>query len=401
MSGLKQVIEDVDSTLGTEGNYLFYLAIPPSSFVETAQGLGSAGLAQSADGRGWRRIVIEKPFGEDLQSARELNRVLQSIFREDQIYRIDHYLGKETVQNILVFRFANQFVEPLLNSKYVDHIQITVAETIGVEKRGAFYDSTGALRDIVQNHMLQITSLICMEAPTSLDAESIRDKKVELLHSIRMIDPLQVSRAALRAQYGPGKLLGENVPGYRQEEKVDPSSTTETFVAMKLYVDNWRWEGTPVYLRTGKRLAKRSTEVGIQLKNVPRVLFGATHRDEILPNVIALNIQPDEGISVRSEAKVPGLDNRLQPVRMDFRYGTAFGTSAPDAYERLLLDAMLGDASLYARADGVEAAWEICDPVLQGWKQTSAPVYTYVPGSWGPREADDFIQRDGRVWRKL
>lgn len=398
---LKNLLTELDAQLGTEGNYLFYLAIPPSVFKETAQSLADVGLANEEPGKGWRRLVVEKPFGTDLESARDLNRSLQRSFSEDQIYRIDHYLGKETVQNILVFRFANEFVEPLLNSRYVDSVQITVAESIGIESRGAFYDHTGALRDIVQNHVLQILSLICMEPPVSLDADPVRDEKVKVFESIRRIDPREVEDYTVRGQYSGGTLLGENVTAYREEDSVAPDSTTDTFVAAKFLVDSWRWAGVPFYVRTGKRLAKRATEIGIQLKAIPRALFGQSDREGITPNVIALNIQPDEGISIMFEAKVPGLGYRIQPVKMDFRYGAAFGESAPDAYERLLLDAMLGDPSLFGRADAVEATWEVVQPILDGWQTMQTPVYPYIPGSWGPPQAGEFIQRDGRRWRRL
>ncbi len=401
LSRLKDRLNEIDKQIGAEGNYLFYLAIPPSAFMETAEGLGEVGLAEQTPHGGWRRLVVEKPFGTDLQSARELNAALQRVFREDQIYRIDHYLGKETVQNILVFRFANEFVEPILNSKYVDSVQITVAETIGVESRGAFYDSTGALRDIVQNHVLQILSLVCMEPPVSLSADDVRDEKMKVFSGIRHIEPRDVDNYTVRGQYSGGLLLNERVKAYTEEDKVPADSTTETFVAAKLYVDSWRWSGVPFYVRTGKRLAKRATEIAIQLKSIPRVLFGESPGDSVSPNVIALNIQPDEGIAMLFEAKVPGMGYRIQPVKMDFRYGEAFGATAPDAYERLLMDAMLGDASLYSRADAVEETWSVVQPILDGWQQQSTPAHPYLPGSWGPAEADAFIERDGRKWRRL
>ena len=401
LSGLKDKLESLNGQIGAEGNYLFYFAIPPSTFMETAEGLGEVGLAQEEPGDGWRRLVIEKPFGTDLQSARELNRALQKVFREDQIYRIDHYLGKETVQNILVFRFANEFVEPILNVRYVDSVQITVAESIGVETRGAFYDSTGALKDIVENHVLQILSLVCMEPPVSLEADAVRDEKLKVFSSIRHIEPREVDQYTVRGQYSGGMLLGERVRAYTEEDRVAPDSTTETFVAAKFYVDSWRWSGVPFYVRTGKRLAKRVTEIAIQLKSIPRVLFGEAHGEEVSPNVMALNIQPDEGIAILFEAKVPGMGYRIQPVKMGFRYGEAFGATAPDAYERLVMDAMLGDASLFSRADAVEATWGVVQPILDGWRQQHSPAYPYLPGSWGPAEADGFIQRDGRKWRRL
>ncbi|NLN76506.1 MAG: glucose-6-phosphate dehydrogenase [Armatimonadetes bacterium] len=398
---LKNRLAELDPRIGTEGNYLFYFAIPPAAFASAARDLGYVGLAKDQSGHGWRRLVVEKPFGTDLESARELNRVLLSSFSEDQIYRIDHYLGKETVQNILVFRFANEFVEPLLNARYVDSVQITVAESIGIESRGAFYDRTGALRDIVQNHVLQILSLVCMEPPVSLDADAVRDEKMKVFAGIRKMEPHQVEDYTVRGQYTGGMLLGEKARSYREERDVDPDSTTETFIAAKFYVDNWRWAGVPFYVRTGKRLAKRVTEIGIQLKTVPKILFGESHRDEITPNVIALNIQPDEGISMIFQAKVPGLDYRIQPVKMDFAYESAFGESAPDAYERLLMDAMLGDAGLFSRADSLEATWEVVQPILDGWRIKNTSAYPYLPGSWGPRESSDLIRRDGRGWRRL
>ncbi len=398
MLRLKKRLIEIDTIVGAEGNYLFYLAVPPSAFAATARGLHDVGLAQDREGRSWRRLVLEKPFGTDLQSARNLNKELQSIFREEQIYRIDHYLGKETVQNILVFRFANEFVEPLMNSNYVDHIQITVAESIGVEQRGKFYDKTGALRDMVQNHLFQVTSLVCMELPSSLDPEAVREEKTKLLRSIKRIRPEDVTTVTVRGQYAPGVFLGEYVKGYREEDDVAPNSDVETYVALKLNIDNRRWHGVPIYLRTGKRLAKRVSEVAISLRNVPHTL---SDDFEIQPNVISLQIQPDEGISVRFQAKVPGLTLNIRPVRMDFKYGAAFASSVPEAYERLLLDAMLGDASLYARDDFVEAAWELVDPIIEGWQLTKMPAHSYLPGSWGPKESDDIMARDGRRWRRL
>jgi len=401
MRALKSRLDHVNVLAGAHGNYLFYFAMPPVAFAETAHGLAGVGLAHGEPGSGWRRLVTEKPFGTDLASARELNHKLQSIFREEQIYRIDHYLGKETVQNILAFRFANEFVEPLLGNQHVDHVQITVAESIGVEQRGSFYDATGALRDVVQNHVLQVMSLVCMEPPSSLDPEAVRDEKTKLLNAVRVPAASDAGLWSVRGQYSHGAVIGENVPAYRDEADVASDSTTETYVGLKLVLDNWRWEGVPIYLRTGKRLAKRVTEVAIRLKDVPRALFRAEHVGEIRPNVIALTIQPDEGIAVRFQAKEPGLSTRLKPVKMEFRYGSGFGAGAPEAYERLLLDALLGDPSLYARADFVEAAWRICDPIIEGWRAGVAPLCFYAPGSWGPSEADDFIGRDGRRWRRL
>lgn len=401
MDRLRARVEAVNAAVGAGGNYLFYLAVPPGRFAEAAAGLERVGLAGRGVGPGWRRIIVEKPFGEDAASAHALNECLQGIFGEEQIYRIDHYLGKETVQNLLVFRFANRIIEPLLNAEYVDHIQITVAESLGVGSRGAFYDSAGALRDIVQNHALQLMSLICMDRPTSLDPEAVRDEKMKVLRSVRPTDPCRVRESAVRGQYTEGSLMGTRVSAYRDEKDVSPRSTTETYVALRLFVDNPRWAGVPIYIRTGKRLAKRVTEIGIQLKAVYGSVFGESLREELHPNVIAINIQPDEGISVRFEAKVPGYGYRIQPVKMDFKYGSAFGESVPEAYERLLLDALLGDPSLFARADAVEVAWDIVDPIITGWREANPPVYPYSPGGWGPPEASDLLERDGRRWRRL
>lgn len=397
-ANLKRELRDINDEASAQGNFLFYMAVPPFVVVDSVNALGDVGLNRDESGRGWRRIVVEKPFGSDLASACDLNRSLHRVFAENQIYRIDHYLGKEAVQNILVFRFANEIAEPLLNSEYVDHIQITMAETIGVEERGGFYDGTGALRDVVQNHLLQILALICMNQPSSLDSEAVRDAKTDLLRSVRKIDPTDVDHFAARGQYAAGKLMGQDVPAYRQEADVSPESATETYVALKFFVDNPRWSGVPIYVRTGKRLAKRAAEVAIQLKRHAHPLFAGA---DFEPNVLALNIQPDEGIMIRLQARTPGLASRIQPVRMDFRYTSAFGASVPDAYERLLLDAMVGDPSLYTRADQVEAAWEICDPFLEGWRAMNSPVHFYLPGSWGPAEAAALMRRDGRDWRRL
>lgn len=399
LKALKARLEELDRSIGIGGNYLFYMSVPPFVVPASSNGLGEVGLAHDENG-GWRRIVVEKPFGEDLASARALNAELQKVWREDQIYRIDHYLGKETVQNIIVFRFTNEFVAPLLNAQYVDHIQITVAERIGIEGRGGYYDSTGALRDMVQNHLMQVMALVTMEPPSSLDAEAIRDEKVKLLRCVRPIEPGRVNDACVRGQYGPGRILGKRVPGYLEEEGVAPDSRTETFVALKLMIDNWRWNGVPVYLRTGKRLAKRASEVAIVLKEVPRVFFDGPARPSARHNVISLAIQPDEGVAVAFDAKTPGLEFKVAPVRMEFKYSQGFGESVPDAYERLILDALLGDASLYPRADAVEATWAICEPILQAWAGGDSPLRQYAPGAWGPDAATDLIARDGRKWRR-
>jgi glucose-6-phosphate 1-dehydrogenase len=398
--GIAKKLQWADDNRGASGNRLIYLAVPASGYEQIVERLRKSGLAKSDSG--WTRIIVEKPFGSDLESAKKLNAHLLRSFHEDQIYRIDHYLGKETVQNILVFRFANSFLEPIWNQKYVDHVQITIAETLGVEERGAFYDKTGALRDIVQNHALQLLSLVAMEPPASLDAKDIRDEKHKVFESVRRVSEEEVEHFAVRGQYGPGSFFGESVRGYRAEENVDPNSNTETFVALKLFVDNWRWSGTPFYIRTGKRLSRRATEIAVQFKEVPDVLFRKASLEAIEPNVIAIKVQPDEGVTIKAESKTPGLGLRITPVQLDFRYGSPFGTPAPEAYERLLLDAILGDSSLFARADSVEECWEIAEPVLRAWQAESAQdIPSYLPGTWGPQTAFEMMERDGRRWRRL
>jgi glucose-6-phosphate 1-dehydrogenase len=394
---LKQRLEQIESARGGPRNRLFYCATPPSLYDDIVAGLGAAGLAR-VDG-GWTRIIVEKPFGRDLESARALNRQLTSVFHEEQVYRIDHYLGKETVQNILVFRFANGIFEPVWNRNHVAEVQITVAETIGVEARGSYYEESGALRDMVQNHMLQLLCLIAMESPVTFDAGPVRDEKNKVMHAIRPIDPAKVDEVALRAQYGPGHVDGRAAPGYRQEKGVKPDSTTETFVAMRLEIDSWRWAGVPFYLRTGKRLGKRVSEIAIRFRRTPHMIF---RRDPagVEPDLLAIRIQPDEGISLTVVAKEPGPDLKLAPVTLDFKYGEVFGGEPPEAYERLLLDAIHGDATLYARGDWVEQAWTLLEPVLQAWGRTPAALPAYEAGSWGPPEADAFIVRDGGAWRR-
>ena len=396
---LKSKLEQVDRDYQTQGNRIFYLATLPEHFALIAKQLGEVKLARPKK-PSWARIVVEKPFGYDLESARALNKELLSVFDEKQIYRIDHYLGKETVQNLLVFRFANSIFEPLWNRQYIDHIQITNAESIGVEGRGAFYEKAGTLRDMIQNHVFQVTSLVAMEPPVSLTGEAVRDEKVKALRAVRAIPLDQLDRFAVRGQYGPGIVDGEPVSGYRQEEGVDPNSSTETFVALKLLLDNWRWAGVPFYLRSGKRLTKRVTEIAIQFKKVPHRLF--TESDEPLnANVLVIRIQPNEGITLRFGAKLPGQTMRVRDVNMDFRYGSSFGVKSPDAYERLLLDCMLGDATLFARRDMVERGWEIVQPILDAWKQPEPTLPNYEAGSEGPPAAFELIQRDGRRWRRL
>ncbi len=397
---LATLLGEIDETMGTAGNRLYYLATAPEFFPLIATNLGGAGLAEERDGR-FARIVVEKPFGTDLASARALNEQLGQTFHEQQVYRIDHYLGKETVQNLLVFRFGNAIFEPIWNRRYVDHVQITVSEEIGVERRGGYYDQNGALRDIVQNHLMQVLAVVAMEPPARFDARDVRDEKVKLLRAIRSFDEDSADQWALRGQYTAGWVGGERAPAYRQEQGVDTASSTETYVAMRLEIDNWRWAGTPFYLRTGKRLPRRATEVAIRFKPAPHLPFASTGVESVDPNLLVLRIQPDEGASLTFVAKVPGPQIDLRPVNMDFAYGTSFLRSSPDAYERLLLDCLLGDATLFIRWDEVERAWEIMDPLVERWKHDDRGLALYEAGSWGPVEADELLAREGRTWRRL
>ncbi len=399
--GLATRLDQLDATRGTRGNRCFYLATQPSAFAEIIAGLGAAGLDHEQHGAGWRRIVIEKPFGRDLISAIRLNREVGKVFRESQVYRIDHYLGKETVRNILVFRFGNGIFEPIWHRRYVDHVQITVAESIGVEKRGAFYEEAGASRDVLQNHLMQLLALVAMEPPATFDADALRDEKVKVLRAMEPMAPADVATNVARGQYGPGWVAGEPVVGYREEDEVDPESETETFVAARLFVDDWRWAGVPFYLRAGKRLPKRATEIAIQFKQVPHALFKESSTDPEA-NLLALRIQPDEGILLRFAAKVPGLGVDVRSVNMDFTYGSAFSVDSPDAYETLILDALLGDASLFTRADEVEKAWGVVSPIIDAWAGSGPPeLPNYAAGSWGPEAADTLLVRDGRRWRRI
>jgi glucose-6-phosphate 1-dehydrogenase len=395
---LQGFLKELDKERGTEGNRIYYLSSSPSLFPTIVERLGEAGMNEEENG-GYARLVVEKPFGRDLMSARELNKDIRRYFEERQIYRIDHYLGKDTVQNILALRFSNGIFEPIWNQHYVDHVQITVAEDIGVGTRGAFYEEAGALRDIVQNHVMQVLCLTAMEPPVTFDAESVREEKVKALKAVRPIPEDEVDRYAVRGQYERGWIFGEEVRGYHEEEDVAPDSSTETYVALKVFVDNWRWAGVPFYIRAGKRLPKKATEIAIQFHPTPHTPFARGETQGLEPNVLVVRIQPEEGISLKIGAKVPGSGFEISSVNMDLLYGTAFLEEAPDAYQRLLLDLMLGDPTLFIRADEAEDAWGILEPVMRAWSE-SKEVSTYHAGTWGPEEADELLERDGRRWRR-
>ncbi len=397
---LDQQINEADKRHNALGNRFFYLAVAPRFFSPIAQMLGQCCLTKEESGH-WARVIIEKPFGHDLESAKKLNQELNQVLTEKQIYRIDHYLGKETVQNVMVFRFSNNIIEPLWNRNYVDHVQITAAETVGVEHRGGFYETAGALRDMVPNHLFQLLTMTAMEPPISFGADEVRNKQAEVLHAVQPLDPEDVLKNMVRGQYGAGMIDGQRVVGYRSEPDVAPDSNTETFVALKLQIDNWRWAGVPFYLRTGKRLARRMTEIVIQFRRTPFVLFRNTTVKNLETNRLVIHIQPDEGISLSFGAKVPGSVMKLGLVNMDFDYHTYFGAEHSTGYERLLRDCMAGDATLFQRADMVEAGWSVIQPILDVWHALPARGFpNYAAGSWGPIEADELLEKDGRSWRR-
>ncbi|MFL6193891.1 MAG: glucose-6-phosphate dehydrogenase [Thermoanaerobaculia bacterium] len=396
---LADTLAKLDEELGTAGNYLYYLAVPPSLFDDYVRGLGEAGLIREEEGR-FRRVIIEKPFGHDLESAIALNRQVREVLDERQIFRIDHYLGKETVQNIMAFRFGNGIFEPIWNRRYIDHVQITVAETVGVEGRGSYYEEAGALRDMVQNHMFQLLAFTAMEPPVSFAADTVRDERVKVLSAIRPFTPEDVLRHTVRGQYGDGQIDDHRVPAYRAEPSVSPQSNTETYAALELFIDNWRWADVPFYLRTGKRLPRRVSEVSIQFKCAPLMLFRDTPIERLNPNLLVLHIQPDEGISLRFEGKIPGPQMRLGTVKMAFQYEDYFGRQAHTGYETLLYDCMLGDSTLFHRSDMVEEGWRVVTPILDVWKALTPRTFpNYAANTWGPKEADEMIGRHGRKWR--
>jgi glucose-6-phosphate 1-dehydrogenase len=395
--GLQRRLEELDTSRHVAGNRIFYCATPPPTYETITEQLKAAAMTT---GGGFHRIVVEKPFGSDLKSARELTRVLQRVFHEDSVYRIDHYLGKETVQNIMAFRFANSIFEPVWNSNLIDSVQITAAEEIGVELRGSYYERAGTLRDIVQNHALQLLALVAMEPPLAFEANAVRDEKVKVLRSIRPVTDVEVAHSTVRGQYTKGWVLGEHVAGYREEQNVAPGSLTETFAALRLYVDNWRWANVPFYIRAGKRLPKRATEIRVQFKRPPHLTFGRQATQELDPNAITLRIQPEEGISLKFGAKVPSAGLRIRSVTMDFQYMTSFLVETPEAYERLLLDCMIGDPTLFTRADEVESAWKLIDPIEAAWRDDRPALGMYAAGTWGPAAAAKLMQNDGREWHR-
>ena len=400
---IKTRIEKIEADLKLPANRIFYLAIPPTSIAGTVEGLRQAGLVQPPAGHvPFSRLIVEKPIGNDLDSARQINTAVARVFDESQIFRIDHYLGKETVQNLLVLRFANSIFEPIWNHKYIDHVQITVSEAEGVGTRATYYEEAGALRDMVQNHILQLLCLVAMEPPYSLDPDVVRNVRMDVLRCLRPIAGKDVEKYTVRAQYSVGKAHGVDVPGYRREPGIKPDSTTETYVALKLFVENWRWSGVPFYLRTGKAMTKRASEIAVFFKPIPQILFNANPDAPLESNILIMKIQPEEGLTLRVISKVPGAKAKTHPVDMNFRYGEAFGAPSPEAYERLLLDVMAGDASLFMRRDAVEASWAWITAILDGWKTHGSKwLPEYAAGSWGPVEANRLIESDGRCWRAL
>ncbi|WP_017325104.1 glucose-6-phosphate dehydrogenase [Synechococcus sp. PCC 7336] len=396
---LNELLDRLDREQNIRGNRVFYLSVSPKLFPSALEQLADTGMIADVSKN---RIVIEKPFGRDLPSAQELNQIVSAVCDEKQVFRIDHYLGKETVQNMMVFRFANAIFEPLWNRNYIDHVQITVAETVGVEERAGYYDSSGALRDMLQNHLMQIYALAAMEPPVSLGGDGVRNEKVKVVQATRVANPRNIAACAVRGQYSSGWMSGRQIPGYLEEPDVNPESATPTFVAVKLMCDNWRWQGVPFYLRTGKRLPKKVSEIAIFFRQVPLLLFESAAQ-QLSPNVLTMRIQPDEGISLRFEAKMPGPDILTRSVDMDFQYGTAFGTKTADAYDRLLLDSMLGDQTLFMRSDEVEAAWRVVTPLLTDWEDPDAShrVSQYEAGTWGPAAAEELLTKEGRRWRRL
>jgi glucose-6-phosphate 1-dehydrogenase len=395
---LRARLQSLCETRGSCGNHLFYLATPPSGYGEIVEQLGASGLAEQGAGGGWARIIVEKPFGVDLKSARALNACLRAVFREEQIYRIDHYLGKETVQNLLAFRFANGIFEPIWNRRYVDDVQISVAEELGVEGRGAYYEEAGALRDMVQNHLMQVMCLVAMEPPASLRHQAVRNEKVKVLEAVRPILREEVPLATARGQYTAGEVNGVAVPGYREEPGVPPDSRTETYAAVRFMIDNWRWAGVPFYLRSGKRLPRRVTEVAIQFRRAPHLLFRGFGEGRLERNLLIIRIQPNEGIRLRFGVKVPGAGMTIRPVSMAFDYCEEFQAEPPDAYERLLLDCMLGDITLFSRDDWMDLSWQLIDPILNAWAADDRPLPEYPAGTWGPQEACDLLARNDHAW---
>jgi glucose-6-phosphate 1-dehydrogenase len=397
-SDLKELLGQVCAEHKVPENYFYYMALPPDLFAEVAQKVVDNGMGRDENGN-WRRFIFEKPFGHDLKSAKKLNADLLKILKEKQIYRIDHYLGKETVQNLLVFRFANGMFEPIWNRNFVDHVQITVAETLGVEQRGRYYDSAGALRDMVPNHIFQLVTLTAMEPPISFSADAVRDEQSKVLHAIRPFDATSIKCDVVRAQYSKGKIDEKEVAGYRSEPDVSKDSNTETYAALKLSIENWRWADVPFYIQTGKRLREKHTSIIVQFKRPPFALFKETAIDRLRSNYIDIHIQPDEGVELHFSAKIPGPTMRLGGVDMDFNYCEHFGAQMSTGYERLLFDCMLGDATLFQRADMVEAGWSVVSPILNSWSRSRSPIPKYISGSWGPKETRELLERDGRRWR--